>query len=65
MSKFIGNPIVSMNLVSGDTSYKMEIGTVLESVTVEHPYEDVVYEYATIIAMSLAQRVGVLARCTR
>lgn len=59
MSKFIGNPIVSMNLVSGDTSYKMEIGTVLESVTVEHPYEDVVYENATIVAMSLAQRVGI------
>lgn len=59
MSKFIGNPIVAMNLVSGDTSYKMEIGTVIDSITVEHPYEDVVYENATIVAMSLAQRVGI------
>lgn len=59
MSKFIGNPIVAMNLVSGDTSYKMEIGTAIDSITVEHPYEDVVYENATIVAMSLAQRVGI------
>lgn len=59
MNKFTGNPVVTAKLVAGTDSYDIEVGTSISSVTVEHPYEDVVYTDATVVGLSLARRPGI------
>lgn len=58
MPKYFGNPVVSMNLTAADVSYLMKVGDKIDSITVAGPYEDTVYESATILAFSLDRKIS-------
>lgn len=57
MFKFTAKPVVSLDMIGSDATYRLEIGTVIESMTIARPYEDEVVS-GTVVAIALAPKAG-------